>query len=98
VADRAALLDREVTVLVARLRAWSPTWWRARGRADAAYALAARFAELASAPTPLPRLDHHVLAEQIAVTGHDLAVSAPSEQALADALTAIRRTREQLGI
>jgi hypothetical protein len=92
------LLDREVTVLVERLRAWSPSRWRAKGRADAAYALAARLAELAGAPVPLPRLDDHVLADQIAVTGHELVTADPAEDVVDEALVAIRRTREALGL
>jgi hypothetical protein len=92
------LLDREVAVLAERLRSWSPSRWRAKGRVDAAFALAARFAELAGAPEPLPRLDVHVLADQIAVTGHDLAIADPPDDVVDEALDAIRRTREALGI
>jgi hypothetical protein len=92
------LLDREVTVLAERLRGWSPSRWRAKGRADAAFALAARFAELAKAPVGLPRLDAPVLADQIAVTGHELVDAAPSDAVVDQALDAIRRTRETLGI
>ena len=93
-----ALLDREVRVLVERLRGWSPSRWRAKGRADAAYDLAATFAAMAHAPSPLPRLDNHVLVDQIAVTGHDLIASRPQPDVVAEALDAIRRTREALGI
>jgi len=96
--ERQTLLDREVTVLAERLRGWSPTRWRAAGRADAAYALAARFAEMSDAPQPLPRLDDHVLADQIAVTGHDLVLAHPSDDVLDEALDALRRARELLGI
>ena len=85
-------------MLAERLRGWSPSRWRAKGRADAAFALAARFAELAGAPVPLPRLDDHVLADQIAVTGHELVTSDPTDDVVDEALAAIRRTREALGI
>jgi hypothetical protein len=92
------LLDREVTVLAARLRGWSPSRWRAKGRGDAAFALASRLAQLADAPVPLPRLDDHVLADQIAVTGHDLVLAEPADAVIDEALEAIRRTRELLGL
>lgn len=85
-------------MLAGRLRAWSASRWRARGRADAAYHLAATFARLAHAPVPLPRLDNHVLADQIAVTGHDLVLAEPADVAIDEALAAIRSTREALGI
>src|SRR3954471_17261689 len=96
--DRQTLLDREVTVLAERLRGWSPSRWRAKGRADAAFALATRLAELAGAPVPLPRLDDHVLADQIAVTGYELVTNDPTEEAVDEALAAIRRAREALGV
>jgi hypothetical protein len=98
VPDRLLLLDREVTVLAERLRGWSPSRWRGKGRADAAYALAHRFAELAGAPVELPRVDDHVLADQIAVTGHDLVEAAPGTAVIDEALDALRRTREALGL
>src|SRR5947208_262768 len=75
VGERLSLLDREVTVLAERLRTWSQSRWRVEGRADAAFALATLFAELGHAPVPLPRLDDHVLADQIALTGHDLVIA-----------------------
>jgi hypothetical protein len=87
-----------VVVLAERLRGWSPSRWRAKGRAEAAYELAALFARLADAPVELPRLDHHVLADQIAVTGHDLVETAPDDAVVDEALDAVRRTREALGI
>jgi hypothetical protein len=96
--ERQALLDREVTVLAERLRGWSSSRWQARGRADAAYALAARFAELLGAPAPLPQLGAHVLADQIALTGHDLVLAQPREEVVDEALDALRRTREALGL
>jgi hypothetical protein len=96
--ERQTLLDREVTVLAERLRGWSTNRWRADGRADAAYALAALFAELADAPQPLPRVEDHVLADQIAVTGHDLVLGQPNDDVVDKALDALRRTRELLGI
>jgi hypothetical protein len=96
--ERQALLDREVTVLAERLRGWSPSRWRAKGRADAAYALAARFAELLGAPAPLPQVGAHVLADQIAVTGHDLVLAEPGADVVGEALDALRRTRETLGL
>ena len=85
-------------MLAERLRGWSPGRWRAKGRADAAFALAALFAELAGAPVPLPRVDDHILADQIAVTGHELLMSAPPDEVVDEALAAVRRTREALGI
>lgn len=85
-------------MLAARLRTWSPSRWRVRGRADAAYHLAATFARLAHAPVPLPRLDDNVLADQIAVTGHDLVRADPPDAVVDEALAALRRTREALGI
>jgi hypothetical protein len=97
-AQRQALLERELTVLAERLRSWSPSRWRAKGRADAAYQLAVTFAELAGAPAAPPRLDVHVLADQIAVTGHDVVVSATEPAVVDEALEALRRTREALGI
>jgi hypothetical protein len=39
-----------------------------------------------------------VLADQIAVTGHDLDETAPDEAVVDEALDALRRTREALGI
>jgi hypothetical protein len=98
VTERLSLLDREVTVLAERLRTWSPSRWRAKGRAEAAFALAARLAELSGAPVPLPRLDDYVLADQIAVTGHDLVLAAPDDAVIDEAVDAIRRTREVLGV
>ena len=85
-------------MLAARLRGWSPTRWRAKGRSEAAFALASRLAELAGAPEPLPRLDDHVLADQIAVTGHDLVLATPTDAVLDEAIAEVRRTREALGI
>jgi len=96
--ERQTLLDREVTVLAERLRGWSPSRWRAEGRAEAAYALASLFAKFSDAPQPLPRVEDHVLADQIAVTGHDLVVARPSDDVIDEALNALRRTRELLGI
>ena len=96
--EKQTLLDREVTVLAERLRGWSPSRWRAKGRADAAFTLASTFAVLAGAPVPLPQPDDHVLADQIAVTGHDLVVAATSDDVIDEALVALRRTREALGI
>ena len=92
------LLDREVTVLADRLRGWSTTRWRAKGRAAAAFALASRFAELAAAPVDLPRLDDHVLPDQIALTGYELLLTDPSEEVVEAALKELRRTREELGV
>jgi hypothetical protein len=97
-ADLASLLDREVTVLAERLRGWSPGRWDAEGRADAAFGLAARFAEFANAPVPLPWVSAHVLADQIALTGHELVLSQPPDDVLETALAELRRTREFLGI
>ena len=102
-ADLLSLLDREVTVLVQRLRGFSASRWRAaapphENRADAAYQLAVRLAELGSAPVALPQLGEHVVADQIAVTGHDLVVAAPTDEVIELALDAIWRTREALGI
>jgi hypothetical protein len=53
---------------------------------------------LAGAPVPLPRLDDHVLADQIAVTGHELVLAGPADDVVDEAFNAIRRTREALGI
>jgi hypothetical protein len=98
VADLASLLDREVTVLAERLRGWSGSRWDADGRADVAFALASRFAELAGAPVPLPWVSEHLLADQIALTGHDLVMAGPTDDVLGTALAELRRTRELLGI
>ncbi|MFL6238717.1 MAG: hypothetical protein ACJ735_04380 [Actinomycetes bacterium] len=96
--QRVSLLDREVTVLVERLRSWSPSRWQGKGRADAGYELAARFAELGAAPRPLPRLDVHVLADQIALTGHDLVAGNPAAELVDAALHELDLARTRLGI
>ena len=98
VSERISLLDREVTVLAERLRGWSPSRWRAKGRADVVFALASTLARLGDAPVDLPRLDNHVLPDQIAVTGHDLVLAEPADEVLDEALDAVRRAREKLGI
>ena len=101
--DPAALLDREVTVLAERLRHWTTQRWRVAAppyphRSQAAFALAATFAQLADAPAELPWIADHVVADQIAVTGHDLATAATPNDVLERALVELRRTRELLGI
>jgi hypothetical protein len=98
VADLASLLDREVTVLAERLRGWSASRWNASGRAETAFRLATRFAELAGAPVQLPWMGAHVLADQIALTGHELVLTHPGDDVLAAALDELRRTREALGL
>ena len=90
-------------MLVQRLRGFSASRWRAaappyENRADAVFRLAARLAELAGAPVPLPCLGEHVVADQVAVTGHDLVLAEPADEVLDEALDAVRRTRNVLGI
>jgi hypothetical protein len=56
------------------------------------------FAELAGAPASLPWIADHVVPDQIAVTGHDLAISDQDPQVLERALDELRRTRDLLGV
>lgn len=90
-------------MLAERLRHWHPKRWRGAAppyahRSEAAFDLAKTLAELAHAPAALPWIGEHVVADQIAVTGHDLATSSGDEQVLEAALEKLRRTRELLGI
>jgi hypothetical protein len=101
--DRASLLDREVSVLAERLRQWTARRWRAAAppyetRAEAGFHLAQRFAALAESPAALPWVADYAIADQIAVTGHDLAAAEPGDDVLEAALDELRRTRELLEI
>jgi hypothetical protein len=97
------LLDREVTVLVQRLRGFSAARWRAAAppyahRAAAVFDLVQRLAEWADAPVAVPWVGDHVLADQVAVLGHDLVMNAPRDDVAQAAIDEIRRTRQILGI
>ena len=94
----AALLNREATSLVRRLRLWTPARWAAQtfagvGRANLAHhlvqALAAAAADLEGGPhRPVPRFDLDlVLPDQLAVTAEDVVRAGPGDE-LARALTA----------
>lgn len=85
--DPTALLTREATSLVERLRLWTPARWAAAApvlgsRADVVHHLAQRFADDAADAEgrprrPLPRLDSDLaLPDQLAVTADDLARAA----------------------
>jgi hypothetical protein len=101
--DLAPLLDREVAVFVQRLRAFTPSRWRAaappyENRAQAVFQLAQRLAELAAAPSPVPWVGEHALADQVSVLGRDLVGMGPLDDVRMQALDEIRRTRDLLGI
>ena len=96
--DAARLLDREARSLVQRLRSWVPARFAAAvselgTRGDLVHhlaeSLADRAAEVEALPRRcLPRLDSDLgLADQLAVTAHDLVRAAPSPT-LARAVTA----------
>jgi hypothetical protein len=85
------LLRRESASLVQRLRLWTPARWAALAppygtRGDLAFHLAQALADVTAdldgrPHRPLPRLDTDLaLADQIAVTGHDLGRAQPPEQ------------------
>jgi len=100
------VLRRESASLVARLRLWTPARWSAAApdearvagsRGDLVFHLAASYARLAGAPVLLPRLDSDLaLPDQLAVTGGDLARSAPSAGQVVDAVTHLLSHREHL--
>lgn len=100
------MLRRESTSLVARLRLWTPARWAAAGpeeagvsgtRGDLAFHLVESYARLAGAPVALPRLDSDLaLPDQLAVTGDDLARSAPTNVQVVDAVTHLLLHREHL--
>ena len=94
----AALLNREATSLVRRLRLWTPARWAAQtsagvGRADLAHHLVQALADAAAdleggPPRPVPRFELDLaLPDQLAVTASDVVRAGPTE-ALARTLTA----------
>jgi hypothetical protein len=97
------MLDREVTLLVQRLRGFTASRWQAsappyENRVRAAFALAVRLAELGPSPVAMPWVGEHAVVDQIAVAGHDLVEGSPSKDAVATAFDEIERTRALLGI
>ena len=101
----AALLAREATSLVERLRLWTPGRFAAAvapglSRAQVVHHLAQALADLeAAAPVRLPRLDSDLaLPDQLAVTADDLVRSRPADD-VARAATAhlLLHRRDLLG-
>ena len=70
----------DIERLADRLRLSPP-----RGRrADAAFALASRLAELGGAPVPLPWLGEHVIGDQLALTAYEWAETKPDPGEIAE--------------
>jgi hypothetical protein len=107
--DPGAVLAREASSLVQRLRTWAPTRWAAAApeigsRADVVHHLAQRLADDAARlegrpPRALPRLETDlVLPDQLAVTADDLVRAAPpAELALASVAHLLLHRRSLLG-
>lgn len=105
--DQAALLAKEITALVQRLRTWSPTRWSASAevwgsRADLGRHLAQRLADTAADLTGEPRRLLPVLAtdllvaDQLAVTGDDLLRCGPPDDVCQDAVAHVLLHRYDL--
>lgn len=102
-----ALLAKEVTSLVQRLRLWTPARWAADcepwgTRADAARHLAQWFADRAAELEGNPRRELPVLtpdllvADQLTVTGDDLVRAGPGEALVRDAVAHLIAHRSDL--
>jgi hypothetical protein len=88
------LLGWELSLLVARLRDFSPTRYAAPAtpfpsRAAALWHLAGYFVAAAGIERPLPVLPAMTLADVLAVVGHDLCTSRPAEPLAAAALAEV---------
>ncbi len=100
-----AALVRVSDRLIDQVSRWNPTRWTlpsasgAGSRADVAYALAQRLADLEAEATgrariPVPRLENDlVLADQLRVLVLDLVAAEPGPDVLAAALDAVTRAR-----
>ncbi len=90
----AEVLDRELTLLVARLRDFSPTRYAAPAppfpsRAAALWHLAGFLVRAAWVDRQLPRLPDMALADVVAITGHDLCAMELTERDAAEALAEV---------
>lgn len=88
------LLDHELTLLVARLRDFSPTRYAAPAppfptRAAAMWHLAGQLVRAAGQNRSLPALPDMALADVLAVTGHELCATALTERSAAAALAEV---------
>lgn len=95
------LLEREIHLLVARLRHFTAARYAAPAppfgtRADAIRHLAGQLVAAAGVPYPLPALPDMALADVIAVTGGDLLATRPSERTAAAALAEVLLHRYEL--
>lgn len=97
-----ALLAREATSLVARLRLFTPARWAAEAlphgtRGDLVHHLSgALVAATGETDRALPRLDDLVLADQLAVTADDLVRSEPDERVALDQTAHLLLHRREL--
>lgn len=95
------LLARELDLLVARLRDFSPTRYAAPAppfptRAGAMWHLAGFLVSAAGVDQPLPALPDMALGDVIAVVGHELCIAAPGEPAAAAALAEVLLHRYEI--
>lgn len=95
------LLEREIDLLVARLRHFTPARYAAPAppfgtRADAAWHLAGQLVAAAGVDRPLPPLPVMALADVIAVTGNELLLSAPEPPIVAAVLAEVLLHRYEL--
>jgi hypothetical protein len=75
----------DILRLADRLRVSPP-----RGRrAEAAFALAGRLAELGGAPVPLPWIGEHVIGDQLALTAYEWAQTNPDPGEVAEVRSAV---------
>lgn len=95
------LLGRELDLLVARLRDFSPARYGApappfASRAGAMWHLARYLVSATGVERPLPVLPDMALADVVAVVGHDLCLSEPDEAAAAAALAEVLLHRYEI--